>query len=55
MGKGLSDNNIVRLRYVVTNKSAANGASGFNTTASFSGITSITVETVSAASGGAEK
>ena len=55
VGKALSDGNVVRLRYVVTNKSAANGASGFNTTASFSGITSITVETVSVASGGAEK
>ena len=32
-GKALSDGNIVRLRYVVTNKTKANGASSFSTSA----------------------
>ena len=54
-GKALSDGNIVRLRYVVTNKTKANGASSFATSATITGITDITTATVSAASGGAEK
>ena len=54
-GKALSDGNIVRIRYVVTNKTKANGASLFSTSATISGITNITTATVSAASGGAEK
>ena len=54
-GKALSDGNIVRLRYVVTNKTKANGASSFSTTATISTITDITTATVSNASGGAER
>ena len=54
IGKALSDNNVVVLSYVVTNKQEANGATTFNTTATISGITDITVATVSAASGGSE-
>ena len=53
-GRALSDGNIVRLRYVVTNKTLANGATSFSTTATISGITNVTVATVSNASGGAE-
>ena len=55
VGKALSDGNIVRLRYVVTNKTAANNANTFITSASISGITDITTFTVSNASGGAER
>ena len=55
IGKALSDGNIVRMRYVVTNKTKANGASSFSTSATISGITNITTATVSNASGGAEK
>ena len=55
IGKALSDGNIVRMRYVVTNKSKANGASSFSTSATISTITDITTATVSSASGGAEK
>ena len=55
IGKALSDGNIVRMRYVVTNKAKANGASSFSTSATISGITNITTATVSNASGGAEK
>ena len=54
-GKALSDGNIVRMRYVVTNKTKANGASSFTTSATISTITNITTATVSNASGGAEK
>ena len=54
IGQALSDGNVVRLRYVVTNKTEANGANIFSTTASISGITNVTTSTVSAASGGAE-
>ena len=53
-GRALSDGNIVRLRYVVTNKTLANGATSFSTTATISGITNVTVATVTNASGGAE-
>tara|TARA_Y100000114_G_scaffold155715_1_gene180618 strand:- start:80 stop:2065 length:1986 start_codon:yes stop_codon:yes gene_type:complete len=53
-GRAVSDGNIVRLRYVVTNKTLANGATSFSTTATISGITNVTVATVSNASGGAE-
>ena len=42
------------MRYVVTNKTKANGASSFSTTATISTITDITTATVSNASGGAE-
>ena len=55
IGKALSDGNIVRMRYVITNKEKANGASSFTTSATISTITDITTATVSAASGGAEK
>lgn len=54
VGKKLSDNNVVVLNYVVTNKGKANSATGFRTTATISGITDVTTATVSAASGGAE-
>ena len=53
-GKALSNGNVVRLRYVVTNKTLANGATSFSTTATVSGITNVTVATVTNASGGAE-
>ena len=54
IGKALSDGNVVRLRYVVTNKTDANGASSFSTSATISTITDITTATVSNASGGSE-
>ena len=54
IGKALSDGNIVRLRYVVTNKAKANGANSFTSTATISTITDLTIATVSSASGGAE-
>ena len=54
VGRALSNGNVVVITYVVTNKTAANTATGFNTSASISGISDITVATSEAASGGAE-
>ena len=53
VSKALSDGNIVQLQYVVTNRTAANGASVFSSPSSIDGITSVTVTTVSNATGGA--
>ena len=54
VGRALSDNNVVVLSYVVTNKTKANNATNFRTTATISGITDVTTTTVGIASGGAE-
>ena len=54
VGKAVSDNNIVVLEYIVTNKTKANGAKNFTTAATISGITDVTTATVSVASGGSE-
>ena len=55
VGRALSDNNVVILEYLVTNKTAANGAKNFSNTTAISGVTDITTTTVSVASGGAER
>ena len=54
LSKALSDGNIVILQYVVTNKSASNGASVFTSTGAIDTITDISVTTVERASGGTE-
>ena len=54
IGKALTDNNIVILEYIVTNKSVANGASTFTPPGSISGSSDNSVTTVSSATGGAE-
>ena len=54
VSKSLSDGNIVILQYVVTNKTASNGASTFTAPSTIDGVSSITVTTVSNAGGGAE-
>ncbi len=54
IGKGLSEGNVVILQYVITNKDEANGASSFTAPSAISGVTDITVATVSNASGGGE-
>jgi len=53
VGAKVNDGNIVILEYVVTNKSAANGASTFSGT-SVGGVSDITIATLVAASGGAD-
>ena len=52
--KKVEDGNIVILTYVITNKTAANGASAFSSPSSIDGVTGITVTTVSNAIGGGE-
>ena len=50
----LSDGNIVILQYVVTNKTASNGATAFGSPSSIDGVTGITTTTVTSAVGGSE-
>ena len=54
VSKGLDDNNIIILTYVVTNKEAANGLSSFTPPSTIDGVSDVSVFTVDAASGGAE-
>ena len=54
VSKALSDGNIVILSYVVTNKTASNGASSFSSPSTIDGVSNIIVTTVSNAGGGAE-
>ena len=54
VSKALVDGNIVTLKYVVTNKTASNGVSSFTSPSSIDGETSISLQTVAPASGGAE-
>ena len=54
VSKALSDGNIVVLEYVVTNKTAGNGASSFSAPSTIDGVSTITLTTVANASGGAE-
>jgi len=54
LGKVLSDGNIVKLEYIVTNKTEANGASSFTLSGTIGGFTDVTLTTVSNAQGGAE-
>ena len=54
VSKALSDGNVVILNYVVTNKTAANGASSFSAPSTIDGVSTISTTTVTSASGGAE-
>jgi len=54
IGTALSDDNIVILTYVVSNKSAANGAAIFTNAATIGGVSDVAVATVAAASAGSE-
>ena len=54
-GKKLSDGNVVRLRYVVTNKTDANGAQSFSTSSAISTVTDLSILTVNSAEGGSER
>jgi len=55
LSDGLSDGNIVLIDAVICNKAAPNGAVGFISTDAISGVTSVTVTTVSSADGGGER
>ena len=54
IGTALSDDNIVILTYIVSNKSAANGAAIFTNAATIGGVSDVAVATVAAASAGSE-
>ena len=54
VSKALSENNIVVLQYVVTNKSAANGASSFTSPSAIDGVTNVGIVVNVTARGGAE-
>jgi len=54
IGTALSDDNIVILTYVVSNKSAANGAAIFTNAATIGGVSDVAVATVATASAGSE-
>ena len=54
VSKPLSDGNIVILNYVVTNKTASNGASSFYAPSTIDGVSDITVTQYRDAGGGAE-
>jgi hypothetical protein len=54
IGTALSDGNIVILTYVVSNTTAANGASIFKNSSTIGGISDVSVEVVDVANGGSE-
>ena len=54
VSKALSDNNIVVLQYVITNKSAANGANSFTSPSAIDGVTNVGIVVNVTARGGAE-
>ena len=54
IGTALSDDNIVILTYVVSNKSAANGASIFTNSAAIASVTDVSVATSATSTAGAE-
>ena len=55
IGQALSDDNIVILTYIVSNKAVANGASIFTSATTIGGVSDIAVATVAAASAGSER
>jgi hypothetical protein len=54
IGTALSDGNIIILTYVVSNTTAANGASIFKNSSTIGGISDVSVEVVDVANGGSE-
>jgi len=54
IGKALDDGNIIRLKYVVTNKTAANGASAFTLAGNIGGFSDSTLTVNSNAANGSE-
>ena len=54
IGKAIEDGNIVILQYVVTNKTAANGASSFALSGNIGGFSGVTITVNSNAANGAE-
>ncbi len=55
VGKGLENGNIVRVEYQVSSGETANGANAFTVTSNLGGYSNISIETIEAASAGAEE
>jgi hypothetical protein len=55
IGTALSDNNIVILTYIVSNKAAANGATTFTSSGAIATVNDVSVTTVSSSSAGSER
>ena len=53
-GAALEDGNIIILQYIVTNKTAANGASSFSLQGNIGGFTNVSITTNSSSQGGSE-
>lgn len=53
LGKALTDGNVVILKYIITNKTDANGATAFTPSGNIGGFSDITVTTIGVAAGGA--
>ena len=53
-GKKLQDGNVVIMQYIVTNKTASNGASAFSLQGDIGGFTDVTIFTNSVSQGGSE-
>lgn len=54
VSQNVTDGNIVFLRYVVTNKALANGATNFTSSGAVDGVTNISIVTTESAKGGTE-
>jgi len=54
LGSALSDDNIVILQYVVSNKEEGNGASIFTSAGAIDGVTNVSVTTIQSSIGGSE-
>ncbi len=55
VSQGISDGNIVLLKYVATNIDEANGANSFESSGAINGETSVTVTTIETATGGSTR
>lgn len=55
LGRKITDGSIVNIQYLITDGTVANKANNFTVTESISGLSSITINSISSASGGSEK
>lgn len=54
-GKSLNNGNVILLKYLITNADASNQANNFTITSSLTNVTSVTIDTISNATGGAQR
>jgi len=55
LGKKIPDGGVVNMEYLITNGDAVNGSNNFVSTASINGFTTISVNSISGASGGSQR